>query len=127
MANKSIFVNNKSILLRNMAPIDLIGSIKIMFDEFEKNEVAPFQETFIDKYFTFNEPQMSLTAEALMGRYNFRVMASVLGQESKTPLRATKGFDLWLKEIPRLGHKYPMKAENLRKLAAIIDNPRISD
>ena len=127
MANKSIFVDNISILLRNMAPIDLIGSMKIMFDEYEKNEIAPFQETFIDKYFTFNAPQMSLTAEALMGRYHFRVMASVLGQQSKTPLRANKGFDLWTKEIPRLGHKFPMKAEDLRKLAAIIENPRISD
>lgn len=127
MANKSIFVDNLSILLRNMAPIDLIGSVKVMFDEYEKNEIAPFQETFVDKYFTFNVPQMSLTAEALMGRYHFRIMASVLGQESKTPLRASKGFDLWTKEIPRLGHKFVMKATDLRKLAAVIDNPRISD
>ena len=127
MANKSIFVDNMSILLRNMAPIDLIGSVKVMFDEYEKNEIAPFQETFVDKYFTFNAPQMSLTAEALMGRYSFRIMASVLGQESKTPLRANKGFDLWTKEIPRLGHKFVMKATDLRKLAAVINNPNITD
>jgi len=127
MPNKSIFANNESTLLRNMKPLDLIGSMKIMFDEFEKNEIAPFQETFVDKYFDFNTPQMSLTAEALMGRYNFRVMASVLGQESKTPLRSTKGFDTWLKEIPRIGHKFTMKASDLRKLAATIENPRISD
>lgn len=126
MANKSIFVDNIRGLLRNLPPVDLIGAMQITFDEYEKNEVAKFQELFVDKYFKFNLPQMSLTAEALMGRYNMRIMASVLGQQSKTPLRASKGFDLFLKEIPRIGHKYMMKAEDLRKLAAVIENPRLS-
>lgn len=126
MANKSIFVDNIRGLLRNVAPVDLVGAMQIMFDEYEKAEVAKFQETFVDKYFKFNMPQMSLTAEALMGRYRMRIMASVLGQQSKTPIRANKGFDLFLKEIPRIGHKFTMKAEDLRKLMGVIENPRLS-
>ena len=127
MANKSIFVDNINGVLRNMPPMDLIKSMQITFDEYEKNEVAKFQETFIDKYFTFNPMQMSLTAEALMGRYNFRIMASVIGNEGGTPLRASKGFDVWTKEIPRIGHKYPMTAKDLRTLYAVLENARVKD
>ena len=127
MANKSIFTDNVSVLLRNIAPIDLIGSLRILFDEYEKQGIAKFQESFVDKYFKFNNPQVSLTAEALMGRYRFRMMASVLGDESKTPLRSNKGFDVYTESIPRLGHKYMMKARDLRKLLAVIENPHISD
>lgn len=127
MANKSIFVDNINGVLRNMPPMDLIKSMQIAFDEYEKNEVAKFQETFIDKYFTFNPMQMSLTAEALMGRYNFRIMASVIGNEGGTPLRASKGFDVWTKEIPRIGHKYPMTAKDLRTLYSVLENARVKD
>lgn len=127
MANKSIFVDNINGVLRNLPPMDLIKSMQITFDEYEKNEVAKFQEAFVDKYFTFNPLQMSLTAEALMGRYNFRIMASVIGDEAGTPLRASKGFDVWTKEIPRIGHKYPMKAKDLRTLYAVLENSRIKE
>src|SRR5574344_1181406 len=100
MANKSIFVNNQSGLLRNMPPVDLMGQLKILFDEYEKAQVAKFQETFVDKHFTYNPVQMSLNADALMGQYHFRVMASVIGDVAGTPLRATHGFQEWTHSIP---------------------------
>ncbi len=55
---------------------------------------------YCDSWFTTNTPQMSLTAEALVGKYNLRIMATLIGDESPTPMRRSDGFDVWTKEIP---------------------------
>lgn len=127
MANKSIFADSQNGLLRNLKPLDLVGFMQILFDKYEQAEVAKFQETIVDRYFTYNPAQMGLTAEALMGQYHFRIMASVLGQDSKMPLRGTTGFSAWQHEIPRLGHAYAMPANRLRQLYAVLESVRATD
>lgn len=127
MANKSIFADAQNGLLRNLKPLDLIGFMQILFDKYEEREIAKFTPMMVDRYFTYNPIQMGLTAEALMGQYNFRVMASVLGPDSTTPLRGTTGFSAWTHEIPRIGHRYPMEASRLRQLYQVLESVRTTD
>lgn len=114
-------------LQKNGAPLDLLATWKKAFDEASKREVALFQKMYCDEWFNYNTPQMSLTAEAVVGKYNVRFMATLIGDESPTPLRRSDGFDVWTKEIPRVGHKFPMHARDLRKLLEIYENPRLKE
>lgn len=54
-------------------------------------------------------------------------MATLIGDESPTPMRRSDGFDVWTKEIPRVGHKFPMYARDYRKLMEVYENPRLSE
>ena len=62
-----------------------------------------------------------------MGKYRLRFMATLLADESPTPQRRSDGFDIWTKEIPRVGHKFFMSARTYRKLMEVYENPRLSD
>ena len=85
------------------------------------------KKMYCDEWFGWNTPQMSLTAEAIVGKYRIRFMATLIGDESPTPLRRSDGFDIWTKEIPRVGHKFPMAARDYRKLLEIYENPRLKE
>ena len=123
---KSIFSTFKS-LRKNGAPLDLLATWRKTFDKASEREVTLFQKMYSDQWCTYNEPQMSLTAEAIVGKYNMRFMATLIGDESPTPMRRSDGFDLWTKEIPRVGHKFPMHARDYRKLMEVYENPRIKE
>jgi len=123
---KSIFSTFKG-LHKNGTPLDLLATWRKTFDKASEREVALFQKMYTDGWFTYNEPQMSLTAEAIVGRYNIRFMATLVGDESPTPLRRTDGFDLWTKEIPRVGHTFVMQARDYRKLMEVYENPRLKE
>ncbi|HBG40082.1 MAG TPA: hypothetical protein DDW85_01545 [Porphyromonadaceae bacterium] len=123
---KSIFTNFTG-LLKDGSPFDFLATWKKTFDKASEREVQLFQKTYSDSWFTYNAPQMSLTAEGVMGKYRLRFMATLLGDESPTPQRRSDGFDIWLNEIPRIGHKFFMSANNYRKLQEVYENPRLSD
>lgn len=108
-------------------PLDFLATWKKTFDKASEREVNLFQEMYCDRYCEYNTPQMSLTVEAVVGKYRLRFMATVLGDEAPTPLRRSDGFDIWTKEIPRVGHKYPMTAREYRKLNEVYENPRLSE
>lgn len=108
-------------------PLDFLATWKKTFDKASEREVALFQEMYCDKYFDYNTPQMSLTVEAVVGKYRLRFMATLIGNESPTPLRRSDGFDTWTGSIPRVGHKFPLKASEYRKLQEVYENPRISE
>lgn len=123
---KSIFSTFKG-LHKNGTPLDLLATWRKTFDKASEREVALFQKMYTDGWFTYNVPQMSLTAEAIVGKYNIRFMATLIGDESPTPLRRSDGFDIWTKEIPRVGHKFVMFARNYRKLMEVYENPRLKE
>lgn len=123
---KSIYTSFTG-LFKNGSPLDFLATWQKAFEKASEREKALFEETYSDRWFTYNAPQMSLTAQGIMGKYRLRFMASVIGDESPTPLRRADGFDAWLKEIPRLGHKFFMPVEVYRKLLEIYENPRLSD
>lgn len=108
-------------------PLDLLATWRKTFDKASEREVTLFQKMYSDQWCTYNTPQMSLTAEAIVGKYNLRLMATLIGDESPTPLRRSDGFDIWTKEIPRVGHKFPMPARDLRKLMEVYENPRLKE
>lgn len=120
---ESIFnkVNIKTI------PLSLLATLKIMFVEASKQQKALFEQLYVDRWFDYNLPQMGLTAKALQSRYRVRFMASVIGNNAATPLRPSDGFATFEGEIPRLGHKFPMTADNLRKLLEVLESPRYTD
>ncbi len=123
---KSIFTTFKG-LTKNGAPLDLLATWRKTFDLASERETTLFQKMYCDEWFDFNTPQMSLTADAIVGKYRMRFMATLLADESPTPLRRSDGFDIWSKEIPRVGHKFPMYARDYRKLLEIYENPRLKE
>lgn len=123
---KSIFSTFKG-LHKNGSPLDLLATWRKTFDKASEREVALFQKMYSDGWFTYNTPQMSLTAEAIVGKYNIRFMATLIGDESPSPLRRSDGFDVWTKEIPRVGHTFVMFARDYRKLMEAYENPRLSE
>lgn len=108
-------------------PLDFLAAWKKTFDKASEREVILFQKMYSDEYLEYEAPQLSLTAEGLMGKYRFRVMATVLANESPTPLRRSDGFDLWTKEIPRIGHKFFMKVSTYRKLLETYKSPYLKE
>lgn len=114
-------------LHKNGSPLDLLATWRKTFDKASEREVTLFQKLYTDDWFTYNTPQMSLTAEAIVGKYNIRFMATLVGDESPTPLRRSDGFDIWTKEIPRVGHTFVMFARDYRKLMEVYENPRLKE
>jgi hypothetical protein len=114
-------------LHKNGTPLDFLATWKKTFDKATERELVLFQKTYSDGWFTYATPQMSLTAEGIMGKYNLRFMATLLADESPTPLRRSDGFDLWTNEIPRVGHKFFMSARTYRKLQEVYENPRLNE
>jgi hypothetical protein len=114
-------------LHKNGTPLDFLATWKKTFDKATEKELVLFQRTYSDSWFTYATPQMSLTAEGIMGKYNLRFMATLLADESPTPLRRSDGFDLWTNEIPRVGHKFFMSARTYRKLQEVYENPRLNE
>lgn len=113
---KSIFSTFTGLHNVEGKPLDFLAAWRKTFDKASEREVILFQKMYSDEYLEYETPQLSLTAEGLMGKHHFRIMATVLADESPTPLRRSDGFDIWTKEIPRIGHKFFMKVSVYRKL-----------
>ena len=107
-------------------PIDLLASMKIMFDEASRQQKTLWEQTYVDKWFTIRPPQLNLTVEGIVASYNIRVKAALIGNDSDTPLRAIHGFEVWKGEIPRFGHRYVMDAKIMRDLMQVYENNKIN-
>lgn len=114
-------------LHRDGKPLDFLATWKKTFDKASEREVTLFTKMYCDEWCEYNTPQMSLTVEAVVGKYRLRFMATLIGDESPTPLRRSDGFDVWTGEIPRVGHKFPMTAREFRKINEVYENPRLSE
>lgn len=123
---KSIFSTFKINDGKTGKPIDFLGTMKAMFDKASLEKKILWEKMVIDDYFEYNPPQMNLTAEGLMGQYNVRIRASIIGNDADTPLRPGRGFEIWSGEIPRTGHKFKMPAKTLRQLFMVYENNRIN-
>lgn len=110
-------------------PVDLLATLRIFFKKGTLQNKTLFEQLYVDRWFTYNLPQMDLTAEAIMASYKVRFMASVIGNDAATPLRPTDGFKTFTEEIPRMGHRFPMSAKKLRKMLTVLEtsNKRYSD
>ncbi|MCM1224523.1 MAG: major capsid protein [Lachnospiraceae bacterium] len=102
-------------------PVDLLSTLRIFFEKGSLQNKTLFEQLYVDRWFDYNLPQMGLTAEAIMASYKVRFMASVIGNDAATPLRPTDGFKTFTEEIPRLGHRFPMSADKLRKMLAVLE------
>lgn len=123
---KSIFSTFKLNDIKSGKPIDFIGTMQIMFDKASLANKTLWEQTYVDKWFDFRPPQLGLTAEGIMGKYSIRIRASVIGNDSDTPLRPGRGFEMWTGEIPRVGHKFKTDAKVLRALMGVYENNRIN-
>ncbi|MDR2286211.1 MAG: hypothetical protein LBE04_01855 [Prevotellaceae bacterium] len=123
---KSIYSTFKG-LHKGGTPLDFLAIWKKTFEKATEREVTLFQKTYSDNWFAYATPQMSLTAAGVQGKYNIRFMATLLADESPTPLRRSDGFDIWTNEIPRVGHKFFMSSTRLRRLQEVYENPRLNE
>jgi hypothetical protein len=123
---KSIFSTLNLKDPRTNKAIDLLGSMQIMFDEASRAQKTLWEQTYLDRWFTVNPPQLGLTAEGIMAKYGIRVRASIIGNDSDTPLRPKRGFEVWSGEIPRMGHKFVTDSKVLRTLLALYENNHIN-
>jgi hypothetical protein len=124
---KSIYSTFTGLYNTEGKPLDFLAMWKKVFDEASKQETILFQKNYSDQWFDWDVPQMSLRADAVMGKYHLRVMATLVGDESGTPLRRSDGFDIWNEEIPRVGHKFFMSAKTYRKLQEVYKSPFLTD
>lgn len=110
-------------------PVDLLATLRIFFEKGTLQNKTLFEQLYVDRWFDYNLPQMGLTAEAIMASYKVRFMASVIGNDAATPLRPTDGFKTFTEEIPRMGHRFTMSADKLRKMLTVLEasNNRYSD
>src|SRR5574344_1336706 len=108
---KSIYSTFTGLYNTEGKPLDFLAMWRKTFDEATKQQAILFQRNYSDQWFDWDVPQMSLRADAVMGKYHLRVMATLVGDESGTPLRRSDGFDIWNEEIPRVGHKFFMSAK----------------
>jgi hypothetical protein len=102
-------------------PVDLLATLRIFFEQGTLQNKTLFEQSYVDRWFTYNLPQMGLTCEAIMASYKVRFMASVIGNDAATPLRPSDGFKTFSEEIPRMGHKFPMSAKKLRKMLEVLE------
>lgn len=102
-------------------PVDLLATLRIFFEKGSLQNKTLFEQLYVDRWFDYNLPQMGLTAEAIMASYKVRFMASVIGNDAATPLRPTDGFSTFKEEIPRMGHRFPMSADKLRKMLTVLE------
>lgn len=102
-------------------PVDLLATLRIFFEKGTLQNKTLFEQLYVDRWFDYNLPQMGLTAKAIMASYKVRFMASVIGNDAATPLRPTDGFKTFNEEIPRLGHRFPMSADKLRKMLTVLE------
>lgn len=123
---KSIFSTFKINDVKTGKPIDLIGTMQIMFDKATLENKTLWEQTYVDRWFDFRPPQLGLTAEGIMGKYSVRIRASIIGNDADTPLRAGRGFELWNGEIPRVRHKFKTDAKTLRTMLMVYENNRIN-
>ncbi|MDR2765426.1 MAG: hypothetical protein LBB90_10415 [Tannerella sp.] len=107
-------------------PIDLLGSMHILFDEATKKQKTLWEKMYVDQWFTIRPPQLGLTVESIMASYGIRVRAALIGNDSDTPLRTSRGFETWKGEIPRFGHKFKTTAKVLRDLMQVYENNHIN-
>lgn len=105
-------------------PVDLLATLRIFFEKGTLQNKTLFEQLYVDRWFTYNLPQMDLTAEAIMASYKVRFMASVIGNDAATPLRPTDGFKTFTEEIPRMGHRFPMLAKKLRKMLTVLETSK---
>ena len=105
-------------------PVDLLATLSIFFEKGTLQNKTLFEQLYVDRWFTYNLPQMDLTAEAIMASYKVRFMASVIGNDAATPLRPTDGFKTFTEEIPRMGHRFPMSAKKLRKMLTVLETSK---
>ena len=105
-------------------PVDLLATLRIFFEKGTLQNKTLFEQLYVDRWFTYNLPQMDLTAEAIMASYKVRFMASVIGNDAATPLRPTDGFKTFTEEIPRMGHRFPMSAKKLRKMLTVLETSK---
>lgn len=96
---KSIYSKFKG-LYKDGRPIDFLATWRKAFDKASEREVALFQKMYSDNWFTYNTPQMSLTAEGIMGKYRLRFMATLLADESPTLKDALTASIFGLRRYP---------------------------
>lgn len=102
-------------------PVDLLATLRIFFEKGTLQNKTLFEQLYVDRWFDYNLPQMGLTAEAIMASYKVRFMASIIGNDATTPLRPSDGFKTFTGEIPRMGQRFPMSANKLRKMLTILE------
>lgn len=107
-------------------PIDWLGTMQIMFDQASLTSKTLWEQTFVDRLCDYRPPQVGLTAEGIMGQYSVRIRASVIGNDSDTPLRPGYGFEVWSGEIPRFGHKFKMPVKIVRALLQVYENNHLN-
>ncbi len=107
-------------------PIDWLGSMQIMFDQASLANKTLWEQTYVDRLCDFRPPKLGLTAEGIMGQYSVRIRAAVIGNDSDTPLRTGRGFEVWSGEIPRFGHKFKMTVKTLRSLLEVYENNHLN-
>lgn len=87
---------------------------------------ARFAPTWYQKYFRTEAPSVSLDFTTIIGEDGIESLASVISRESEFTLRARKGIEKLKGEVPAIGVRRKLNAQELRNIELLLTSPSVS-
>lgn len=87
---------------------------------------ARFAPTWYQRYFRTEAPSVSLDFTTVIGEDGIESLASVVSRESEFTLRARKGIEKLKGEVPAIGVRRKLNAQELRNIELLLTSPSVS-
>ncbi|KGE14624.1 major capsid protein [Sphingobacterium deserti] len=85
-----------------------------------------FAPTWYQRYFRTEAPSVSLDFTTVIGEDGIESLASVISRESEFTLRARKGIEKLKGEVPAIGVRRKLNAQELRNIELLLTSPSVS-
>ena len=85
-----------------------------------------FAPTWYQKYFRVEAPSVSLDFTTIIGEDGIESLATVASRESEFTLRARKGIEKLKGEVPPIGVRRKLNAQELRNIELLLTSPTVS-
>lgn len=86
-----------------------------------------FKTREFSKYLSWDTPQVDLSFKDVIGKTQLDTIASVVGEDSVSPVRSRVGLSSFEGSIPTISHKYLMKQSDVRAYYSLQNMSNIDD
>ncbi|WP_079242597.1 major capsid protein [Chryseobacterium indologenes] len=86
-----------------------------------------FKTREFSKYLSWDTPQVDLSFKDVIGKTKLDTIASVVGEDSVSPVRSRSGLSKFEGSIPTISHKYIMKNSDYRAYVSLQNMSNIND
>ncbi|MBP1165042.1 hypothetical protein JOE44_001926 [Chryseobacterium sp. PvR013] len=99
------------------------GALQLIIDK----RMDKFKTREFTKYLTWDTPQVDLSFKDVIGSTKFDTIASVVGEDSTSPVRSRAGLGTFQGAIPTISHKYLMKKSDYRNYVTLQNMGNVDD